>query len=257
MDLAGKRVLITRPRGQADSFAAGLHAAGAEPVLFPTIRIAPLGDSPALDGALRDLADYDWLVLTSFNGVTQTWKRLANLGVPGLPPGLRVAAIGPKTAAALQQHGVQPDFVPAEYVAEAILPGLGDLHGRRVLLLRADRARPALAQAIQAAGGLPDEIPIYQTLLAEADPAGLAALRQGVDVVTFTSASTVDNFVQLITAAGLDACALPGRPILACIGPITQAAAHQHGLTVAVVATQYTTEGLIAALQAYPDDGEQ
>jgi uroporphyrinogen-III synthase len=251
MELTGKRVLITRPRHQAAGFAASLRAAGAEPVLFPTIRIAPLGHSPALDGALRHLANYDWLVLTSLNGVTQTWERLAVLGVPGLPAGLRVAAIGPHTAAALQAHGVQPAFVPAEYVAEAILPGLGDLRGRRVLLLRADRARPALAQAIRAAGGLPDEITVYQTLPAEADPAGLAALRQGVDVVTFTSASTVEHFVSLVTSAGLDPRALPGQPILACIGPITQAAACRHGLTVAVVASEYTTEGLIEALLAY------
>jgi uroporphyrinogen-III synthase len=255
MNLAGKRVLVTRPAGQLDGFAAALRAAGATPVAFPAIRIAPARDPDALDRALRKLACYEWLVLTSANGVAAVWSRLEALGLDGLPQALRVAAIGPKTAAALVARRVQPDFVPQEYVAEAILPGLGDLRDSWVLLPRADLARPALPRAIQLAGGLVHEIVAYRTLPAESNPAGLEALRQGVDVITFTSSSTVLNFLALLKKAGLQAGALPGQPIFACIGPITAATASEAGLPVSVVAREYTIEGLITALEAWEDHG--
>ena len=109
-----------------------------------------------------------------------------------------MAAIGPKTAEALKAHGVTPDFVPEEYVAEAILPGLGDLRGQWVLLPRAEIARKALPEAITAAGGVAHEIAVYQTLPAEPDAEGFAALRSGVDVITLTSPSTVQNFLAIV-----------------------------------------------------------
>lgn len=247
-ELRGKRVLVTRPRAQADEFLAALRQAGAEPVCFPVIAIEALADTAMLDRALGKLACYDWLVLTSVNGVMAVWERLAALEVSALPPGLRVAAIGPKTAGALRSRGVEPDFVPREYIAEAILPGLGDLHGRWVLLPRAELARPDLALAIRQAGGVPHEIVAYRTLPADPDPEGLRALRQGVDILTFTSSSTVRNFISLVAAAGLDPRRLPGSPIVACIGPITAETARQAGLLADVVAEEYTTAGLLAAL---------
>jgi uroporphyrinogen-III synthase len=147
--------------------------------------------------------------------------------------------------------GVQPEFVPDEYVAEAILPGLGELQGCRVLLLRADLARPALPQAIRQSGGEAHEIAVYNTVAAELDPEALEALRQGVDVVAFTSSSTVRNFVSLVRQAGLDPAALPGNPLYACIGPVTAQTAREEGLPVSLVADEYTTEGLIKALLEY------
>jgi uroporphyrinogen-III synthase len=186
--------------------------------------------------------------LTSVNGVEAVWERFAALELPAVPAGVRVAAIGPKTAEALLGRGVRPEFVPDEYVAEAILPGLGDLRGRWVLLPRADLARPALPQAIQAAGGVAHEIAAYRTLPAAPDPDGLQALSSGVDIITFTSSSTVRNFMALARAAGLDSLDLPGSPIFACIGPITTATAREEGLPVALTAGEYTTEGLIIAL---------
>jgi uroporphyrinogen-III synthase len=253
MNLHGTRILITRPRRQAQEFAAALRTAGAEPVFFPTIEIRPLEDPSALDRALLQLSCYAWVVLTSVNGVTSVWERLAALGLPGLPHGVRVAAIGPKTAAALQARGVQPDFVPDEYVAEAVLPGLGELDGRWVLLPRADLARPALAQAILAAGGIAHAVTAYRTLPASPDPEDLQALREGVDIVTFTSSSTVRNFVALVQEAGLDPLHLPGEPLIACLGPITAATAVENGFTVSLVAAEYTTSRLLAALQEYRD----
>ena len=158
MVLNGKRILITRPRGQSESFARRLKDLGAIPIFFPVIEIAPVQENSALDQVLRALDEYDWLVLTSVNGVQVTWKRLSALQIKVLPGHLKVAAIGPKTAAALRAAGVKPDFVPDEYVAEAILPGLGELKGCRVLLLRADLARPALPQAIRLGGGVATEV---------------------------------------------------------------------------------------------------
>ena len=247
-DLHGKRVLITRPRSQAEEFANALQASGATPVNFPVIEIGPVSDTTALDRALQKLACYEWLILTSVNGVEAAWDRFVALGINAIPPGVRVASIGPKTAAALEARGAKPDFVPPEYVAEAILPGLGDLRGCWCLLPRADLARPDLADAIEAAGGVAHEIAAYRTLPAKPDLSGLQALRAGVDIVTFTSSSTVRNFKALIVEAGLDPNHLPGNPIIACIGPITAATARQEGFDVSIVAQEYTTEGLLQAL---------
>jgi uroporphyrinogen-III synthase len=255
VNLAGKRVLVTRPSEQMAGFAAALRAAGAVPIPFPVIRIAPAPDPQVLDRALRKLACYDWLVLTSVNGVAAVWSRLAALDLPGIPANVRVAAIGPKTAAALEDRQVRPDFVPPEYLAEAILPGLGEMRDSWFLLPRADLARPALPNAIQQAGGLVHEIVAYRTLPAEIDPVGLEALRQGVDIITFTSSSTVRNFITLLQAAGLQADALAGRPVFACIGPITAGTAREEGLPVGVVAQEYTTEGLIEALRGLKVEG--
>lgn len=250
-DLYGKRIVVTRPRAQSAEFVAALRAVGARPVPFPVIEIGPAADTTALDRALEKLACYDWLILTSVNGVDALWQRILALGISGVPREVRVAAIGPKTAAALRHRGMEPDFVPEEYIAEAILPGLGDLNGRWVLLPRADLARPALAEAIQASGGVAHEIAAYHTLPAEPDPEGLNALRAGVDVVTFTSSSTVRNFAALMDRSGLDAHCLPGDPIYACIGPITAATAKEEGFPVAIIADEYTTHGLREALLRY------
>jgi uroporphyrinogen-III synthase len=160
----------------------------------------------------------------------------------------KVAAIGPKTAQSLESHGVKPDFVPDEYVAEAILPGLGDLRGCWVLLPRAEIARKALPEAIVEAGGVAHEIAVYQTLPADIDRDGLASLKSGVDAVTFTSPSTVENFVEIVRRAGFDPLSLPGNPQIACIGPITQKAAQGAGFVDIVVADEYTTEGIVTLL---------
>lgn len=248
-DLRGKRILITRPQGQAEDFAEALRLAGAEPVCFPVIAIGPPPDVAALDEVLKQLREFNWLILTSANGVAAVWGRLSALAITGLPAGLKVAAIGPQTAAALQENGVAPDFVPEEYVAEAILPGLGDVLGKRVLLLRADIARRALAEGIRLAGGLVSEVSAYQTLPATPSGDALEALKAGVDWVTFTSSSTVRSFTAVVQNAGFDPLALPGRPRFACIGPITAQTARETGFPVTIVAESYTTGGLLKALQ--------
>lgn len=243
-----RRILITRPRPQIDSFAAGLRAAGFEPISFPVIEIQPLEANADLKQALAGLAVYDWVVFTSVNGVKVVWEQMAKIGLRQFPEKVRVAAIGPKTAGALEAHGIRPSFVPDEFVAEAILPGLGDLHGRRVLLLRAELARNTLPELIRAAGGMTQAVAVYRTMPARVDAEGLSALKAGVDAVVFTSPSTVENFVQIVRRLGLDPLRLPARPKIACIGPITEAAARAEGFDVRIVAQNHTTTGLIAAI---------
>jgi uroporphyrinogen III methyltransferase / synthase len=241
-----KRVLITRPKAQANGMAEGLRAAGYEPVFCPVIEIRAIDANAELDEALQNLDRYSWLVFTSVNAVGIVFRNPhAGEATKFLSGDIRVAAIGPRTAEALAEHGVTPDFVPDEYVAEAILPGLGDLRGKRVLLPRADIARKALPEAIAAAGGSAHEIAVYRTVAAEPAPEAVAALRAGVDVISLTSPSTVEHFISLARDNGLDPLQLPGDPLIACIGPVTEGAARAAGLTRVVVADEYTAEGLI------------
>ncbi len=242
------RVLITRPRSQSGPFAEALRAAGFETVFLPVIEIKPVDDLAELDSAIRRLYTYDWIVFGSVNAVEVTFdhvKAWDEITSPGKP---RVAAIGRKTAEALRARGVETDFVPDEYIAEAIMPGLGEVRGKRILLPRAEIARDILPAAIRKAGGTADEITVYRTLPVEPDPEGLAALRAGVDVVTLTSPSTVDNFVEVARRNGLDPLDLPGRPWFICIGPVTEQAAREQGLGRLIVASDHTTDGMVAAL---------
>jgi len=241
------KILITRPRAQADDFAEKLRTAGFEPIFFPVIEIQPIEDNAALEKTFEKLDCYQWIVFTSVNAVSVVFDRYSHL-LLGERRSVKFAAIGPKTAEALQARGVTADFVPQEYVAEAILPGLGDVRGKWVLLPRAEISRKVLPEAITIAGGIAHEIAVYKTLPAKPDPEGLAALKSGVDVITLTSPSTVQNFVVIIKRSGLDPTNLPSNPVFACIGPITEQAAKEEGLLPLVVAEEYTTEGLMKAI---------
>lgn len=241
------KILITRPRAQADVFAEKLHSAGFEPIFFPVIEIQPIENNVALEHALEKLNCYAWVVFTSVNAVDVVFNKYsAFFSIE--KSGVKFAAIGPKTAEALRKYSVEPDFVPEEYVAEAILPGLGNLQGKWVLLPRAEIARKALPEAIADDGGIAHEIAVYKTLPTEPDPEGITVLKSGVDVVTLTSPSTVQNFVAICKLNGLDPLNLPNNPLFACIGPITEQAAKEEGLVKLVVAKEYTTEGLLEAL---------
>ncbi len=248
------RVLITRPRKDAHHFAQALARIGAQVYFLPTIEIRPVADTTSLDLAISRLHYYDWLILTSANAVDVFVERKAALKIDRIPENLRVAAVGPKTAARLLAEDIPPDFVPQEYVAEAILPGLGELHGCRVLLPTADIAHDTLPQAIQAADGIAHVITAYQTIPAEPDPEGISALRSGLDFITFTSGSAARNFAALVRSAGLDPFSLPGDPKYACIGPKTAQAARETGFRTDIIAESYTIEGLVDAISAQMDN---
>jgi uroporphyrinogen-III synthase len=249
MNLIGKRILVTRPRKQAEEFAAALLAEGAQPIIFPVIQITPPDNYSVFDFALQHLEDFDWLILTSVHGVEAFFQRLVALGIKYIPPSLHVAAVGSKTAQNLSAYGAWIDFVPDEYLPEAILPGLGkNLYGKRFLFPQSNLARTVLADKIRSAGGLVTEVIAYRTIASEPDSSELDELRAGVDVVTFTSPSTVRNFVNIVQKNGLDPFDLPGNPLIACIGPVTKEAAEEAGLVNLVTASEYTTAGLIEAL---------
>jgi len=249
--LFGKRVLITRTRRQASTLARLLADEGAIPVELPSIEIEPIEDRTAVDAAIETLGTggYPWAVFTSANAVELFFEHLAERGLDARAfSGAQIAAIGPATAQSLAVRGLRADVVPGEYVAEAVVEALrGQIApGDRVLLPRAESARAELVRGLEAMGAAVDEIPIYRAAVpSEASPEVLAELRAGrIDVVTFTSSSTVRNLVAMLG----DASALE-RPLIACIGPITAQTARELGLRVDVQASEYTVEGLVAALK--------
>jgi uroporphyrinogen-III synthase len=243
--------LVTRARSQADELVGKLRALGAEPVLFPTIRIVPVEDTAPLDRAIAQLEAYDWVIFTSQNAVAPFWERLTAAGKDAQAlSGLRVGAIGPATAAALAARGVQADFVPQQYVAEAILAEIGEVAGQRILLPRADIARQALVEGLRARGAVVDQVAVYRTVPADPPPEAWEVLQSGrIDVVTFTASSTVRNFVALLE--GRELRAVLDGVCIACIGPITARTAEDLGLRVDVVAKEHTIEGLVEAIVEY------
>lgn len=255
------KVVITRARSQSDPFGQALVEGGFEPVYFPVIEIRPAEDRSELAEAIRNIGSYDWVIFTSVNAVdiffehSSSWNAAGHSvrTVPpsGVPAGPRIAAIGRKTAEALRAHGAQADFVPDEFVAEAILPGLGNVKDLRILMPRAEIARDVLPRAIRQAGGMAHEITIYRTLPAAPDANGLAALKAGVEVIALTSASTAQNFTAIARAQGLDPAHLPGEPVFACIGPVTERAARDEGITRIIVAHEHTTDGLVDIIGQY------
>jgi len=236
------RVLVTRAPDQAAELSDRLRAMGMEPVLYPTIRIAPPEDPRELDAALDMLyaRGYDWLVLTSVNGVRFVWERLHALALGPFPAGVKVAVIGPATAEALRKQGVEPDLVPETYVAEGLAEAMGVVRGRHILLARADRARPTLRDMLRRRGAYVDEVVAYRTLVAPPQTSP-----PEVDVVTFTSPSTVRGF-----AEALQGSPLPSNVKVVCIGPVTAQAAREAGFPVHAVATTYTIPGLVAAIRS-------
>ena len=250
--LRGKRVLVTRARDQAHALTARLQELGAIPIVFSVIHIVPPADNyVALDAALHQLATFDWVVFTSVNGVVHVWERLAVVGLEaGAFASVRLAAIGPATAAALTARGLQAAVMPERAVAEALLEVIPHPEGQRFLLPLADLARDTLRVGLQAAGAEVVEVPAYSTVLAEPSPEALAAIETGVDVLTFTSSSTVHNFVEHVGQSTAQALAAQARVVT--IGPITAATAREFGLRVDVVATEHTIAGLVDAMTAMP-----
>ncbi len=251
MPLAGKRILITRTREQASTFAALLEAAGAEVVEFPTITVVPPDSWDPLDAAIGRLREYQWIIFTSSNGVRFFRERLQQAGrdVRDLH-GITVCAIGPATAAALSAVGVQADVVPAEFKAEALAEAIGGgtgIRGARVLLARATEAREVLPEELTRRGAQVDVVPAYRTVRSapEAEPVR-AMLRDGnIHVVTFTSSSTVTHFLELV---GEEARDLLRGVVVASIGPITAETAARHGIASDVVPEKYTIPALAEAL---------
>lgn len=251
--LFGRRLLVPRPYKQAADTAEAIRERGAEPVVLPTIEIGPAPDPAALREAARHVRDYDFCVFTSANGVARFFEALATVGLDARAfAHCRVAAIGPKTREALIPFGIKADLTAESFVGEALASAILEVGGvRRVLIPRAKVAREQLPEMLRGAGINVDVVPAYETRPAGAEHRDrlLELLeRQELDVMLFTSSSTVDSMVELL---GSEAATLLSRVTIASIGPITSATAARHGLEVAVTADVYTVEGLLDALERH------
>lgn len=259
-------MLVGRARHQAGALSTELRNQGAEVLEIPFIQIRKPRSFRPLDTALKNLASYDWLILTSVNGVEAMWNRLQKLSIVPRKSGasaprsgssrigasvpvLRVAAIGPATKKAIEQRNLRVDVVPKEYVAESVVRSLKEkVKGKRVLLVRAKVARDVIPHELQKAGAQVDVVEAYETVVPQTSRRRLrTALRspnERPNVVTFTSSSTVKNFVELL-----------GRPEpkldgihMASIGPVTSATLKDLGLPVDIAAREFTIPGLVAAI---------
>jgi uroporphyrinogen-III synthase len=272
LPLQGLRILNTRANEQAGVFSAQLGALGAIPIEFPTIRIVAPEDSAPLDLALKHLCTsdlYDWLVFTSTNGVKSFFERLANqeYSLTSLEK-VHIAAIGPATATTLRKFGARVDLIPSNYIAEAVANAIVEyarvrgenLAGKRILLARAAEARNVLIYELQNAGAVVDVVAAYQTLGIGKDGSYQQLIHrqmkaQELDIITFTSSSTIRNFMHWLTDFDesfteefLHHVRVSGRPKIACIGPITSQTAREYGLKVQIEAQEYTIPGLIQAI---------
>jgi uroporphyrinogen III methyltransferase/synthase len=252
--LAGKRILITRAREQSSAFAVLLRKLGAEVIEFPTIEIVPPIHWEGADCAMDHLASYDWIIFTSANGVDFFWKRLAERSERHrLPSSLKVCAIGPGTAARLEKMKVSVEYIPKEFVAESVLEGFEKMFikGKRVLLARAKKARDVLPRGLRKMGAEVDVVEVYRTIRPRGGSRKLKKLLEEgkIDVVTFTSSSTVNHFAELLKKEDLRKL-LKGMAV-ACIGPVTAGTAKERGLKVRIQPKQYTIPGLTRAIASY------
>ncbi|MGA2390401.1 MAG: uroporphyrinogen-III synthase [Candidatus Sulfotelmatobacter sp.] len=249
--LSGVRILVGRARHQAGALSAELRKLGATVLEIPFIEIRKPRSYRPLDSALRNISAYDWLILTSVNGVEAMWERIGKLGLKSSDLNhLRIVAIGPATQKAIEQHRVKVDVVPKEYVAESVVRSLQRrVKGKRFLLVRARVARDVIPRELRKAGAHVDVVEAYETVVPRASRmrlrSTLANPARRPNVVTFTSSSTARNFAAL---AGPRALSDLNRIRLASIGPITSSTLLDVGLRVDIVANEFTIPGLVEAI---------
>jgi uroporphyrinogen-III synthase len=248
--LSGWRILTTRASKQSGGLAAPLREMGAEVIEIPTIEIKPPSSYKALDAALKNIRKYDWLILTSVNGVEALFSRLKKLRIAPTLGHLQVAAIGPATRREIEEQGLKVAVTPERYVAESIVEALKDkTKGKRVLLVRAKVARDVLPTELRKNGAKVDVAEAYETHVPKGAKAKLNRLFSNdssrPDIVTFTSSSTANNFLSLLEKDHWHGL----REIwLASIGPVTSDTLRQAGFRPNIEALEYTMEGLALAI---------
>jgi uroporphyrinogen-III synthase len=260
LPLAGLRIVVGRARHQASALSSGLRELGAEVIEIPFIEIRKPRSYQPLDTALKNLQDYDWLILTSVNGADALWKRIRKLRLTKRHfKHLKVAAIGPATKKAIEKRGIKVNVVPEEYVAESVVESLRDqVAGKRVLLARARVARDVIPRELRKLGAKVDVVEAYETVIPRSSLTRLRAILKNSnrrpDVITFTSSSTVRNFANL---TGKNVRRGRPRPRKASplddvrfvsIGPVTSSTLRELGLPVDLEAKEYTIPGLINAI---------
>ena len=250
LPLSGVRILVGRARHQAGALSGALRKLGATVLEIPFIEIRKPRSYKALDSALQNLDRYDWLILTSVNGVEAMWDRLAHMHLTkAIFKHLRVAAIGPATKNAIEQRQLKVDVVPKEYVAESVVRSLRwRVKGKRLLLVRAKVARDVIPRELRKAGAQVDVVEAYETIIPRSSRNRLQAVLKTSEhsphVITFTSSSTVRNFVALLSSreASLDGIRF------ASIGPVTSSTLRELGLRVDIAAKEFTIPGLVEAI---------
>ncbi|NLG33283.1 MAG: HemD protein, partial [Syntrophomonadaceae bacterium] len=248
--LWGKRIVVTRARSQASVLADKIRDLGGEVVEFPAIKIKKEADLSSLDDALRDLRKYKWIIFTSVNGVDIFFEELKIRGIDIRDlMGIKICAIGPATRGRIERRGVRVDLVPEEFRAEGVISTLHQRlrPGDWVLLPRAKGAREVLPETLGKWGIKVDEVYLYQAIAATGiNPLNIDRILNGeFDYLTFTSSSTVINFVNLIGAQNV---AKLGNNRIACIGPVTAKTANEYGFRVRITAPRYTLDGLLDAI---------
>jgi uroporphyrinogen III methyltransferase/synthase len=248
LPLAGNKIVVTRARAQTGKLAERLESLGAEVIEFPTIDIQPVAASLELESA----ADFDWVVFTSANAVQIFADALEREGnrLDAVRPA-RICAVGPATADAIREHGLEIDLVPPEYVAESVLDALKEIEpalgSKRILLPRGDIAREFLPDALRALGADVTEHVVYRTARPNPTETAIDAIVDAQpDVVTFTSASTVRHYCEILGTDRLKA--LNATTTYASIGPQTTETAERLGLTVSAEPEQHDVDGLVAAI---------
>ncbi len=244
--LFGRRIIVTRARAQASDFAEFLESYGAEVIQFPTIETRATPDNAMLDRAIAQLATYNWVIFTSVNAVDYFYRHLRTNGKDTRSlRNARICAVGEKTVAALDQVGIRADYVPTQYRGAVLAAELEDVKGQKILLPRASIAADDLPNGLRDRGAVVDAIPIYETVKtgAEGRDALEADLHNGrIDMVTFTSSSTVTNLLEIFDSHSL--AALLDQVHIAVIGPSTAATVEAHGLTADIIAKKASVEVL-------------
>lgn len=252
--LANVRILVGRARRQASALSRELQNLGADVIEIPFIEIHPPRSYKALDSALKRISEYEWLILTSVNGVEALANRMKRLRISAKQfAHLRIAAIGPATRSAIEKLGLKASVEPTRYVAESVVESLRDkVEGKQVLLARAKVARDVIPRELRRRGAKVDVVEAYETVLPESSKERLQTLlknsKRCPHIVTFTSSSTVRNFVELLGGRGR-----PPHPLLhgiqfASIGPVTSATIREFGLALHIEATEFTIPGLARAI---------
>ncbi|MGI8784931.1 MAG: uroporphyrinogen-III synthase [Acidobacteriota bacterium] len=247
--LGGKRIWVTRAARQSEEFALQLRRLGAEVVEIPTIEIITADPAP-IDRSVSQLEQYDWILFTSVNGVRFFADRL--VAAPGAP---RLGAVGPATARALEQLGLVVSVLPARFdsegLAEALQADGQGVRGCRILLPRGEQATSLLPKSLRQLGATVDTVVVYRTVLAEKSRRRIAELATGrpPDIVTFTSTSSVRNFVELVTPELLQS--VIAHATVAAIGPVTASTARGLGLHIGICPAQATIESLVDAIAVY------
>jgi uroporphyrinogen III methyltransferase/synthase len=250
LPLTGKRILITRAIEQAEELSTLLESYGAQVISIPTIEITPPENLKPLDKTIEKIDSYDWVIFTSVNGVKFFTERLKKGGTDiEILRRKKICAIGPRTQGELEKMGLRVDFRPKEYRAEGVAEGLKarGIQGKKILLPRAREARMILPKELIEAGALVDEVEAYRTAKPAKSKASLETiLKKGIDVVVFTSSSTVRNFMELLP----DKTSMNGVKV-AVIGPITAETARKYGLEPHIAPQKYTIPSLVRAIVKY------